>query len=78
MASGDGSDETISADGSPGPAPEPVDAAARNPAADPVVEIGWLDRRTRPRGTRRPRWSTLLLITAFLAVLILYLLLQPG
>ncbi|MGI5216667.1 hypothetical protein [Nocardia sp. CA-290969] len=78
MASGDGSDETSSGDSGPGPAPEPVDAAPYIPATDPVVEIGWLDRRTRPRGTRRPRWSTVLLVTAFLAVLTLYLLLQPG
>lgn len=78
MASGDGSDETISAEGGPGPAPEPVDPALRTPATDPLVEVGWLDRRTRPRSTRRPRWSTVLLVTAFLAVLVLYLVLQPG
>ncbi|MEU1981948.1 hypothetical protein [Nocardia sp. NPDC019395] len=79
MASGDGSEESIGGDsGGPGPPAEPVDAPPRASHTDPSVDSGWLDRRTRPRGSHRPRWSTVLLVAAFIAVLTLYLLLQPG
>ncbi|WP_280436914.1 hypothetical protein [Nocardia carnea] len=79
MASGDGSEDSIGGDsGGPGPPAEPVDAPYRSLGADPVVDRGWLNRRSRPRGTHLPRLSTVLLVTAFAAVLILYLLLQPG
>lgn len=79
MASGDGSEESVEgSSGGPGPPAEPADAPHRSPSTDPVVEHGWLARRARPRGTHLPRLSTVLLVTAFSAVLILYLLLPPG
>jgi hypothetical protein len=79
MASGDGSEESISGDGSgPGAPAEPLDAPHRTHITDPAVDSTWLERRTRPRGSHRPRLSTVLLVTAFVAVLTLYLLLQPG
>ncbi|MFI1463529.1 hypothetical protein [Nocardia carnea] len=79
MASGDGSEESVEgSSGGPGPPAEPVDAPYRSPGTDPAVDHGWLNRRSRPRGTHLPRLSTVLLVTAFSAVLILYLLLQPG
>ena len=79
MASGDGSEESIEGDsGGPGPPAEPVDAPNRHPSTDPVVDHGWLNHRSRPRGTHLPRLSTVLLVSAFAAVLLLYLLLQPG
>lgn len=75
MASEDGSEESIEG-GGPGPPPEPVDAPYRSLSTDPAVEDSWLEHRTRRM--HRPRLSTVLLVTAFSAVLILYLLLQPG
>ncbi|MBF6350945.1 MULTISPECIES: hypothetical protein [Nocardia] len=75
MASGDGSEESIEG-GGPGAPAEPVDAPDRSLRTDPAVEHNWLQRRARR--THRPRLSTVLLVTAFSAVLILYLLLQPG
>ncbi|WP_280416910.1 hypothetical protein [Nocardia carnea] len=79
MASGDGSEESIEgSSGGSGPPAEPVDAPHRNPGTDPAVDHSWLNRHSRPRGTHLPRLSTVLLVAAFSAVLILYLLLQPG
>ncbi|NKY55252.1 hypothetical protein [Nocardia flavorosea] len=79
MASGDGSEESVEgSSGGAGPPAEPVDAPHRSRSTDPVVDHSWLNRRSRARGTHLPRLSTVLLVTAFSAVLILYLLLQPG
>jgi hypothetical protein len=47
---------------------------------DPSVESMWLRRPPpRPPGRHRlPRASTLLLVAAFLALLVLYFVVQPG
>ncbi|MGW0181710.1 hypothetical protein [Nocardia sp. NPDC003345] len=77
MPPGDDSDQATGADiGGPAPG-EPVDAVPpRGPQIDPAVELGWLGRRT-PRPRRRPRLSTVLLVAAFVAVFVLYLILKP-
>lgn len=77
MVSGDGSDDTIGGDEG-GPAGEAADGPPRRRSVDPAVEGGWLDRRPRPHPTGRPRLSTVLLVLAFVGVLVLYLILQPG
>ncbi|MFI6315264.1 hypothetical protein ACIBEK_34575 [Nocardia fusca] len=77
MASGDGSDDTISGDGGGSPG-EPADGPPRSRTADPAVESSWLDRRFRAYPAGRPRISTVLLVLAFATVLVLYLILQPG
>ncbi|MET8799155.1 hypothetical protein ABZV91_22440 [Nocardia sp. NPDC004568] len=77
MVSGDGSDDTIGGDGGGSPG-EAADGPQRGRSADPAVESSWLDRRARPHPTGRPRLSTVLLVIAFVAVLVLYLILQPG
>ena len=77
MASGDGSDDPINGDGW-GTTGESADGPARSRHADPAVERNWLDRRSRPLPIGRPRLSTILLLFAFAAVLVLYLILQPA
>lgn len=77
MVSGDGSDDTIGGDGGGSPG-EPADGPPRGRSADPAVESSWLDRRFRPHPAGRPRISTVLLVLAFAAVLVAYLILQPG
>ncbi|MGW5385043.1 hypothetical protein [Nocardia sp. NPDC003963] len=77
MVSGDGSDDPIGGDGGDRTG-EPADGPPRARSTDPAVENSWLDRRPRPTGTGRPRLSTVLLVIAFAAVFVLYLILQPG
>lgn len=79
MDSGDGSggaelDAGGNAQG--GETPRPSGAAPRR--GDPAVEITWLDRRLPRRRGHLPRLSTVLLLGAFIAVLVLYLMLQPS
>lgn len=81
MVSGDGSgqEEAGGAGGSApgGEAPAPPGATARR--GEPAVELRWLGRRLpRPRRGPLPRLSTLLLLAAFIAVLVLYLMVQPS
>lgn len=79
MASGDGTEETIGGDDrGGGPTAEPADGSPRGPQRDPAVDIGWLERGSRRHTGHLPRLSTVLLIGAFVAVLVLYLMLQPG
>ncbi|MEU4315166.1 hypothetical protein [Nocardia sp. NPDC024068] len=78
MPPGDDSDQATGSEIGGPTAGEPADAApARGPHIDPAVEIGWLGRRI-PRPRRRPRPTTVLLVVAFTAVLVLYLILQPA
>lgn len=78
METGDGSGgEEVDAGGGAqgGEVPRPSGATARR--GDPAVEITWLGRRLPRRRGPLPRLSTLLLLGAFIAVLVLYLMLQP-
>ncbi|GGL09755.1 hypothetical protein [Nocardia jinanensis] len=77
MVSGDGSDDTVGGDGGERSG-EPADGPPRTRSTDPAVETSWLDRRIRPTGAGRPRLSTVLLVIVFVAVFVLYLILQPG
>lgn len=45
---------------------------------DPVVESVWLGRRRTPVHLGRPRVSTLLMLAAFVAVLVIYIALRTG
>lgn len=79
MDSGDGSGgEEVGGGGNArdGEAPAPSGAATRR--GDPAVEITWLGRRLPRRRGHLPRLSTVLLLGAFIAVLVLYLMLQPS
>jgi len=42
------------------------------------VDSVWLGRRRSPHALGRPRLSTVLMITAFAGLLVLYLVLRPG
>ncbi|WP_330249828.1 hypothetical protein OG874_26425 [Nocardia sp. NBC_00565] len=79
MASGDG--PTDGPDLGSSPTSDPGDAPPyRRSPHDPAVDSGWLRHRPppppRPRGV--PRMTTVLLVAAFIAVLVLYLAVRPG
>ncbi|WP_194815050.1 hypothetical protein [Nocardia sp. XZ_19_385] len=72
MASGDGAseDESEVSGGSPSEGGN-ADTDGRR-KGDPIVESVWLGHRY-PRHLGRPRYTTLLMLAAFIGLLILYL-----
>ncbi|MGY4102727.1 hypothetical protein ACW2Q0_24680 [Nocardia sp. R16R-3T] len=79
MHSGDGPTDDGPDLGGP-PSTDPGDPLPyRRGTHDPAVESVWLRRRPSPplrRGV--PRITTVLLVAAFIAVLMLYLMVRPG
>ncbi|ONM48150.1 hypothetical protein [Nocardia donostiensis] len=69
MTSGD----ELGSDGFPN-SPAPDLPPMNHRRTDPAVDTGWLNRGGQARRRRRlPRLSTVLLVAAFLAILVLYL-----
>ncbi|WP_067840603.1 hypothetical protein [Nocardia lijiangensis] len=77
MAPGDGPPEGGSETSGGSPPPDAPALAPHGPT-DPAVESVWLGRRRTPVHLGRPRLSTLLMLAAFVAVLVLYIALRPG
>ncbi|MGV9820776.1 hypothetical protein [Nocardia xishanensis] len=77
MAPGDDPPEG-SSDMSGGSPPPDTPALAPHGPMDPAVESVWLGRRRTPVHLGRPRVSTLLMLAAFIAVLVIYIALRPG
>ncbi|UAK35188.1 hypothetical protein K8O92_16010 [Nocardia asteroides] len=79
MAPGEGSsdaDDEVSTGSIGGEAPDaPPYVRGRT---DPSVESVWLRRRPAPHRSGVPRMSTVALLVAFLAVLVLYIVLRQG
>ncbi|WP_280235156.1 hypothetical protein [Nocardia cyriacigeorgica] len=78
MASGDGSENGEISGGSSN-AEAPDAAPVQHRSGDPAVETVWLGRRADPR--RHPSWprvSTIALTVAFIALLVLYVVLRPN
>ncbi|MBF6215117.1 hypothetical protein IU433_29820 [Nocardia puris] len=75
MAAGDDGDEIETMDGTQPDPPDPVLPRGR---LDPAVDSVWLGRRRTPAHLGRPRLSTVLLVTVFIALLSLYVALRPG
>ncbi|WP_225724788.1 MULTISPECIES: hypothetical protein [unclassified Nocardia] len=69
-------DNSSSADGPD--LPEPQAKGSRYPTVDPTVDSVWLGRRSPARHPGWPRLSTVLLVAAFIAVLVIYFIVQPG
>lgn len=67
-----------SSDSGPGGDPPDADAAKPGPRRTRAdsVEAGWLRPHTNPLG--RPRVTTVVLLLAWIALLILYLQVRPG
>ncbi|MFD0363575.1 hypothetical protein ACFQZZ_19175 [Nocardia sp. GCM10030253] len=81
MASGDGPTDDGAGGSGDISAREPVDAPPHQRGThDLTVESVWLRHRPPPlrRHPALPRASTILLVAAFIAVLLLYLMLRPG
>ncbi|MEV6430665.1 hypothetical protein [Nocardia sp. NPDC051463] len=81
MATGDGPADDASGGSGDYPARDTGDAPPyQRSTHDPAVESVWL--RHRPPSPRRhpalPRASTVVLLAAFVAVLLVYLVLRPG
>ncbi|MET7769572.1 hypothetical protein [Nocardia sp. NPDC005366] len=74
MGSGDDSSDDSGVPDGPAPGETPEGPPGRR-ALDPSVESVWLGR-ARPQPLGRPRLSTLLLVVAFSALLVLYLTLR--
>lgn len=62
----------------PEPAAGPPDPPPRSRVWDPAVDSVWLGRRRPVRPLGRPRLSTVLMVAAFAALLVLYLVVGPG
>ncbi|WP_040791669.1 hypothetical protein [Nocardia paucivorans] len=80
MDSGDdpGGEEPDADDNTQDGGEPPRSRRATTRRGDPVVEITWLGRRLPRRRGPLPRPSTVLLLAAFVAVLMLYLMLKPS
>ncbi|MFI6168920.1 hypothetical protein ACIBCN_19215 [Nocardia sp. NPDC051052] len=77
MATGDGPDDGGDTSGD-SPSSEVPDAPPNTRRGiDPTVEGVWLRHRPPPR-PGRPRFSTVLLVAAFIALLTLWVTLRPG
>ncbi|MCP2289884.1 hypothetical protein ACFYT3_20735 [Nocardia amikacinitolerans] len=77
MAPGDGPPEGGPETSGGSPPPDTPALAPHGPMND-AVESVWLGRRRTPVHLGRPRLSTLLMLAAFVAVLVLYIALRPG
>ncbi|MEU7628622.1 hypothetical protein AB0C34_01365 [Nocardia sp. NPDC049220] len=76
MAPGDSSNDDGAEISSGSPGGEPVDAPPHvRGRTDPSLDSVWLGLRSSPLPSLRhgPRWSTVVLAGAFLAVLVLYI-----
>ncbi|MFQ6329399.1 MULTISPECIES: hypothetical protein [unclassified Nocardia] len=81
MATGDGPADDASGGSVDYPARDAGDALPyQRSTHDPSVESVWLRHRPPPlrRHPALPRASTVLLVAAFVAVLLVYLMLRPG